>query len=182
MSDDLTDLVERSLAGDAQGVHLLVERLHRPVLSLCLRMMEHRQDAEDTAQETLVRMIRYLGSWDRGRPFVPWVMTIAANRCRTARQRRRALAGVGTVPDEVSVPPEGVGQREISALVESALKELREDYRAAFVLFHLEQMSIEDVSQSLSVPTGTVKTWLHRARKQLAEILRTHGIQPGDAS
>ena len=182
MSDDLTDLVERSLAGDAHGVRLLVERLHRPVLSLCLRMMEHRQDAEDVAQESLVRMIRYLGSWDREREFVPWVMTIAANRCRTARQRRRVLAGVGTVPDEVTVAPEAVGQREISTLVESALQELREDYRAAFVLFHLEHMSIEDVSQALSVPTGTVKTWLHRARKQLADILRTNGVQPGDAS
>lgn len=163
-------------------MRLLVERLHRPVLSLCLRMMEHRQDAEDVAQESLVRMIRYLGSWDRERAFVPWVMAIAANRCRTARQRRRVLAGVGTVPDEVAVPAEAVGQREISTLVGSALQELREDYRAAFVLFHLEHQSIEDVSQALSVPTGTVKTWLHRARKQLAEILRTNGVQPGDAS
>ena len=145
-------------------------------------MMEHRQDAEDVAQESLVRMIRYLGSWDRDRAFIPWVMTIAANRCRTARQQRRVLADVGTVPDEVAVPPDAVGQREISTLVESALQELREDYRAAFVLFHLEHLSIEDVSQALSVPTGTVKTWLHRARKQLAEILRTTGVQPGDAS
>lgn len=182
MSDELTDLVERSLTGDAQGVRLLVERLHRPVLSLCLRMMEHRQDAEDVAQESLVRMVRYLGSWDRTRAFIPWVMTIAANRCRTARQRRRVLAGVGTVPEEVAGRQEATGHREIARLVESALQNLREDYRAAFVLFHLEHLSIEDVSQALAVPAGTVKTWLHRARKQLADILRGHGVQPGDAS
>jgi len=182
VTDDLTELAERCRAGDAIAMRQLVERLHRPVLSLCLRMMAHYQDAEDAAQESLVRMVRYLDGWDRSRAFVPWVMAIAANRCRTARQKRRQQATSQPLVHEVEgrVPAHSNG--DIAPLVQQALQQLRDDYRVAFILFHIENLSIADVSDSLQVPTGTVKVWLHRARKELADILRTLGVQPGDGS
>jgi RNA polymerase sigma-70 factor (ECF subfamily) len=187
VSDDLTALAEQSLAGDASSVRLLVERLHRPVLGLCLRMLAHRQDAEDVAQESLVRMVRYLGTWDRNRPFLPWVLTVAANRCRTAMERRRSQPRARVMSPDMACPAStteagAAGKQEISQIVDLALQQLREEYRMAFILFHLEGMTIDEVCQVLSVPNGTVKTWLHRARKELAEILRANGVEPGDAS
>ncbi len=62
----------------------LVETFRGQVFGLCYRMLRHRQDAEDVAQESFVRALRSLKSWDQKREFLPWLLAIAANRCRTA--------------------------------------------------------------------------------------------------
>ena len=74
----------------------LVERFERQVFALCYRMLGQREDAEDVAQESLVRALRSLRNWDSSRDFVPWLLAIAGNRCRTllaARARRPRPSG-----------------------------------------------------------------------------------------
>ena len=66
----------------------LVDRYRDQVFGLCYRMLGHRQDAEDAAQETFTRALRNLRSWDSNRDFEPWLLAIAGNRCRTALSRR----------------------------------------------------------------------------------------------
>ncbi len=170
------ELVEECLAGADWAMRQLIERFQRPVFVLCLRMLRQRQDAEDVAQESLARMCRHLAKWDRSRELMPWVLAIAANRCRTALEKRLRRA----IP--VDGRPESLadGRREtpeIGEELERALGELREEYRICFTLFYEQQCSLAEISEVLEVPTGTIKTWLHRARKELAEILRARGFQ-----
>lgn len=154
----------------------LVERFERPVFALCLRMLRHRHDAEDVAQESLVRMVKHLGGWDGSRELLPWVLAIAANRCRTALERRSKRPVLAeTLPEPVAPvppPPAGLGEE-----VERALQELREEHRVCFALFYEQELSILEISEIMQVPDGTIKTWLHRARKQLADLLRARGYQ-----
>lgn len=170
------ELVQRCLDGDAEAVRELVQRFERPVYGLCLRMLRHRQDAEDAAQESLVRMCRHLGSWDGSRSLLPWVLAISANRCRTALEKRSRVppSGISAAEPAEHADPES---RDIGEELERALALLREEYRLCFILFYQQELSIIEVSEILAVPEGTVKTWLHRARKQLAESLRTRGYQ-----
>lgn len=175
MSADL-ELVAHCLNGDESALRRLVEQYERPVYALCLRMLGHRQDAEDVAQEALTRMCRHLGSWDGSRPLLPWVLSITANRCRTALERRsRRPVPVAAVPEPSTGPTPDT--TEIAEELQRALGDLREDHRHCFILFYEHELSVADIGEILQVPEGTVKTWLHRARRTLAEQLRARGYQ-----
>lgn len=177
MVEDERELVRRCLSGDADAVRTLVERFEQAVFGLCLRMLRHRQDAEDVAQDSLLRVVRHLGSWDGSRPLLPWVLTVAGNRCRTHLEKRQRLPRtVETLFEPVaadSPPADG-----LAAVLEELLGELREEYRTCFVLHHQGGLGLTEIGQIVGCPEGTVKTWLFRARKELAEKLRARGWDP----
>src|SRR5439155_26890921 len=84
-------LVRRCLQRDPAAIRQLIERFQSEVFGLCVRILAHRQDAEDVCQEVFLRIFRSLHRWDRLRPLRPWVMGITVNRCRpwlTQRARR----------------------------------------------------------------------------------------------
>ena len=91
MNAEIRNLVTLSLADDEVATLQLVQTVRARVFALCFRMLGQRQDAEDVVQETLVRMVRSLRTWDSKREFEPWLLQIAANRCRTflARKQKR---------------------------------------------------------------------------------------------
>lgn len=154
-----------------------VQRFEGLIYSVCLRMLGKREDAEDVAQDVFIRTFRSLHHWDVARPLTPWIVTIAANRCRTALDRRGRLPVVFAVPERnaATVPATG----EIAEELELALGQLRSDYRTCFELFYRDERSIAEIAERLAVPQGTIKTWLHRARKELAEQLERRGVMPG---
>ncbi len=146
-------------------------------------MLRHRQDAEDVAQEALVRAIRHLHTWDTSRSIMPWLMTITANRCRTALSRRKrspVSVDYPIEPTENGAVGRGETNRgEMAEEISIALDELRDEYRECFILFYQQELGCAEISEVLGCPTGTVKTWLHRARQELAERLRRRGITAG---
>lgn len=177
VTEEPMEIAQRCLAGDPKAFREFVEHFERQVFALCLRMLGHRQDAEDTAQESLVRAVRYLGNWNPGQPLTPWVMKIAANRCRTALVKRAKLPvpaeDLGNQLTDSPSPPLGLGEE-----LGRALATLSPNQRACFEMFYLHDLSVGQVADAMSVPEGTVKTWLHRSRKQLAEKLRERGVTP----
>ena len=179
MPSDLQELVGRCLNGDAAAIRGFVEQLQHVVFARCLKMLGDRQEAEDATQETLLRAVRSLHHWDGDRPLLPWVMTIAANRCRTALTRRRDRPIVcAELPEPID--SSGNSGADLGEELERALLELREDYQIAFRLFYLQEWSCVDIGRSLGVPEGTIKTWLHRARKELADRLKRRGVVSDD--
>jgi len=176
---ELRPLVRQCLTGDQGAMLALVERFRGQVFGLCYRMLGQRQDAEDAAQETFVRVLKNLHRWDPGRDFEPWLLAIAGNRCRTAlssRKRRPASDGmVELVPDDA---PDQRAAQHLAEEVQLVLATVRDEYRQAFVLFHQHELSYAEIAKSMSVPLGTVKTWVHRARKDLIGELRRRGALP----
>ncbi len=176
---DESALVEALKAGDPLAPRMLIERFQGLVFGLCYRMMSHRQDAEDATQETFLRAIRGMKRFDAGRPIRPWLLEIAANRCRTAlSQRGRRLGKRGIEPADEPIdprPPSGDFE-DLAGELERALALLRPEYRTVFILFHEQNLSYDEISQVVSRPVGTVKTWLHRARAELAEDLGRRGM------
>jgi len=155
----------------------LVERFRAQVFGLCYRMLGHRQDAEDVTQESFVRALRSLKSWDQEREFLPWLLAIAGNRCRTllsTRSRRpRPTALVDHLSDRSH---QQAGGENLAEEVQLALARIREEYRQAFLLFHQHQMSYAEIGAAMACPLGTVKTWVHRARRELIEQLSQRGV------
>jgi RNA polymerase sigma-70 factor (ECF subfamily) len=177
LPDEVRQLVKRCLAGEQPAMLELVERFQGQVFGLCYRMLGHRQDAEDMAQESFVRALRSLAGWDAEREFAPWLLAIAANRCRSLlgvrMNRPRAGPLVEELPDR---RPDPRGESSLSEEVDLALGRIREEYRRAFLLFHEQEMSYADIAVALDCPLGTVKTWVHRARRELARLLAERGV------
>ena len=170
-------LVERCMAGDESAMRRFVQRFEGLVYGLCLRMLRRREDAEDAAQDIFLRTFRSLHRWDSDRPLTPWLVAIAANRCRTALDRRSRQPVAAVLPDQVG--EEIAGGRDLAEELQLALDGLRPDYRRCFELFYQAELSVAEVGEELGVPQGTVKTWLHRARKELVEHLERRGVTPG---
>jgi len=180
LSSDVRSLVTASLAGDDGALQSLVERFRARVYGLCFRMLGHRQDAEDATQESLVRAVRGLSHWDETREFTPWLLTIAANRCRTrlaAKSKRRAPTS--DVEHLVDTRPDLLRARQTAEEVSAVLDLLRDDHRRAFVSFHVEGQSYAEIAEACNVPLGTIKTWVHRARREMAMKLRERGFAEG---
>ncbi|QGJ69502.1 RNA polymerase subunit sigma [Planctomycetales bacterium 10988] len=170
-------LIDQCIAGEERAVRALIEEYQPMVFGLCLRMLRHRQDAEDVTQESLLRAIRALSRWDRSRPFIPWLLAIAGNRCRThlAKRKRTGIPSelVEEVPDG---RPNWQAADHLAEEMNEALSGIREEYRQAFLFYHEYEMSYAEISEALDCPLGTVKTWVHRARRELIAKLRRRGI------
>ena len=173
---DELDLVDRSLAGEARAIESLVERFQADVFGLCVRLLHHRQDAEDVTQEVFLRVFRSLHRWDRTRPLRPWVMGIAVNRCRTWMGRKAKRPEPVDYMAEVPAKDTTDDSAELTAEIRSGLSRLRAEYRTVFVLFHEQGESYENIAGQVGRPVGTIKTWLHRARAELLEYLRSRGF------
>lgn len=181
MSDDV-ELVRGCLRGEESSLREFVSRFQNSLFGLCFRMLSHRQDAEDVVQEVFLRAFRSLHHWDPVRPLHPWLFTIAVNCCRTSltnRAKREKHLEFTENWQDLTPPPGQVGWAEE---LQQGIARLRDEYRTCFTLFYSQELSCEEIGRIMGCPEGTVKTWLFRARKELAAYLKQRGYVPLDPS
>jgi RNA polymerase sigma-70 factor (ECF subfamily) len=189
------ELVELALAGSEEAFRLLVVRYERPLFSLVVRMVRDAALAEDLAQEAFVRAFRALRHFDRSRKFSSWLFKIAHN-LTIDHLRRRTLdtesletplgSGDGErtlesklADDDALQPDRYVEQGDLTVALERAIAALRPEYREVILLRFVEGLAYQEIAEILSVPLGTVKTNIHRARKELAVVLGREGWGAG---
>lgn len=186
------ELVRLALAGSAEASETLVRRFERPVYNLIVRMVRNEATAEDLTQDTFLKMFRALASYKQDLRFSSWLLRIAHNTTIDyLRQRRMLTVGptedldgeehdpLDALPDVDAISPEQSSvRRELASAVDQALDRLRPDFRAVVVLRYQEGLDYQEIAQVLGVPLGTVKTFLHRARRQLARELGAAGWGP----
>jgi RNA polymerase sigma-70 factor (ECF subfamily) len=126
-----------------------------------------------------LKAYRSLSTFDRNRRLSSWLLRIANNAAIDALRRRRAerLSPLSTDP-EVPAPPDPVETAALGNALTTALAHLRAEWRAAIVLRYQEDCSYEEIAEILGIPEGTAKTFVHRARKQMARALEAAGWRP----
>lgn len=179
-------LVSEALGGSQSAFEQIVRRYQRPVLSLIVRMTGDRALAEDLAQETFVKAFRHLKRFDRSRRFSSWLFRIAHNTTldtlRKVRPEVLALDGLhdGDPQRELAAAPlpDLVEQAALGAALNQALQSLRPEYRAAIALRYDQDLRFDEIGHILGVPEVTARTYVHRARKELARSLTLAGWTP----
>jgi RNA polymerase sigma-70 factor (ECF subfamily) len=185
---DALDLwaVQSTLSGNPAAFEEIVKRYTPLLYSLAYRLLGQGEEAEDAVQEILEKAFRSLPSFRISKRFFPWLYTIGLNHLRSMerrRKRRSRLKILTTQPQRVleSVASEQgnpVRQSELKEgerLAQEALDGLRVEYREVFVLRQVQGLSVQEVAEVLQIPEGTVKTHLHRARKQIIGFLSRKG-------
>ena len=190
-------VVAAALAGRTEASEELVRRYERPIYGLIARMVRDEAQAEDLTQDTFVKMFRALGRFDPAMRFSSWLFRIAHNTAIDYLRQRRLLVStpiedpdnesdpLASLPDPSAISPERSAQRaELAEAVDRALDRVRPDYRAVLVLRYQEGLEYQDIAEVLGAPLGTVKTFLHRARRDLARELAAAGwgLKPGSAA
>lgn len=178
---ELLDGIAARREGAFEG---LVESHADRLFTLAWRLTGSREDAEELAQDALVRAHRMLyGGYSAARvrelKLRPWLSTIVLNAARNRRRRRRpdhsieALSEAGR-PETASTepgPPTLAERGELATLLEAALQQLPEVQRAAVVLRMVEGLSYDEAANALGRPAGTVKSDVHRGLRRLRELL-----------
>ena len=182
------EVVEHARDGRESAYRELVRRYQRPVFSLIYRMVRDRELAEDLSQETFVKVLNAI---DRYRPefkFSSWVFKIA-NNAAIDHLRRKALdtlsldggpdattaerveATALQIGDTTESPLDELEARELGSAIERAIGKLRPEYQTCIILRHVEGRPYDEIADILGLPLGTVKTYIHRARAELRELL-----------
>ena len=182
------ELVTRAQQGSEKAYHELLGRFERPVFSIIYRMIRDREQAEDLAQETFVRVFNNIDRYDPRYKFSSWIFKIATNLTidwirrkevdtvsidgsRNALSADEIEATTITVVSRDENPEQLLEAKQLGSEIETAIGKLRPEYRAAILLRHVDGREYQEIAEILSLPLGTVKTYIHRGRNELREHL-----------
>ena len=189
-SDTRSDeaLVVAHRAGDANALRIIIERYQGELHGFLTRLVGSRTGADDVFQEAFLQVHLSADSFDEERRFKPWLYTIAANKGRDflRRQKRRAAVSLdapvrssgGSVGDASLIdligdgsdsPSSSLESRDEASIVKVVVDELPAHFREILLLAYFQKMSYAQISDSLSIPLGTVKSRLHASVACFAE-------------
>lgn len=178
--DTYTDqqLIRRLQMGEHEALGTLYERYQDLVYRTALATTHDQRAAEDILQECFMRLHRYVDSIDPQRPLKPWLYRVTLNLVYDWSARRRwtqpiadLLEWFADLPAAFPTPDRRTEEKEIVRLVREVVAELPTPHRHVVVLYYLEHLSVEEISQVLEVPEGTVKSRLFYARERLRASL-----------
>lgn len=163
---------------DPEKFEQLILPLEKKVYFTCLQLMGNREDAEDCAQEALLKAYRNFSSFKGQSKFSTWLYTVVTRVCLDALRRRKEVFSLDEMLEEGYEPSSGeaeaylkLEEKERKALLQEALREIPPDFRLALVMIDLQGLSYQETAGILSLPEGTVKSRLYRARKMLQGLL-----------
>jgi RNA polymerase sigma factor (sigma-70 family) len=182
MSDTDREIIQRVLDGDVRSFGFLVDKHKAKAMTLAIRILKNREDAEEALQDAFVRVFRGLSSFEWKSSFSTWLYRIVYNTCATAFGKRNGKHNLSLdvvdedgprieiVSDEL-LPDMRLESDEFSKIVYEEVEKLPVVYGSTFTLFTIQDMSYEEIVQVTGLPLGTVKARLFRARTMLREAI-----------
>ncbi|MCX7838010.1 MAG: RNA polymerase sigma factor [Anaerolineae bacterium] len=174
-SDEL--LLSRYKQGDARAFRELMERYAPSIYNLACRFLRDPMEAENVTQETFLRVMLSLGRLRLDLPFKPYLFRIAINLCRDVARKKRVLTFTDLDSSDDSSDSnfaydapevwERLTDAELAARVNTALADLPPPYQIVLLLRYGEDLSYEEIAQTLDLPLNTVRTHLRRAKQRL---------------
>ncbi len=178
------ELIVRATRGDEAAFRTLLTKYERAVFNICLRMVRNREQAEDLAQDAFMKVFSMLDRYNPSYAFSSWLFKITSNLCIDSIRKRK----LDTLPLDQPIqsaagefarqyespednPEKKMMSRELVARLQEAIEGLPPHYRIMILLRHQQDLSYEEIAETLDVPLGTVKARIHRAREMLRNRL-----------
>lgn len=181
IEDPDDELLGRVARGDAAAIQTMVARKLPRVLNLAARLLGDPVEAEDVAQEAMLRVWKQAGKWKPGQArFDTWLYRVSINLCYD-RLRRRRETPVETVPDMVDdgpAPDRGLLAAETGDRVQKVLMRLPERQREAIVLCHYQELGNIEAAQLMGISVEALESLLSRARRTLRAALGDLASRP----
>jgi RNA polymerase sigma-70 factor (ECF subfamily) len=188
-----TELARRLMSGDAAAFDRFVEHFRSKIFQYSWLMCGHREDAEEVAQEALLKVFQNFDQLKEPERVRPWVFRIAKNECLMKRRKStfapdRELSLDELMPakshedghmklqiaDWSVLPDDQLLQSEMKGMLTQAIRELPEIYRSVILLRDMEELSTQETAKILDLTEDSVKTRVHRARLALRQKLDQH--------
>jgi RNA polymerase sigma-70 factor, ECF subfamily len=177
--------IKQVLKGDQSAYGEIVEIYKDKVFQLCYRILGNRHEAEDMAQEAFIRAYVNISSFNIDLKFSTWLYRIATNLCIDRIRKKKpdyyldaevsgtdGLTMYSQVASDTVLPEDEVESLELQETIQREITKLPEKYRSVIVLKYIEELSLNEISEILDIPLGTVKTRIHRGREALRHQLR----------
>ena len=178
-------LIARIQAGEGELFYELVRPYERRVYGAALAILRNDADAEDAAQDAMVKAFANLHQFRAESRFSTWLIQISVNQALMCRRRRRTVvmesiegrtdSEKGYVPKDFAdwreIPSEALERKEVRNRLVEALAQLDRKYREVFVMRDVEHLNIQETAQALGISAASVKTRLLRARLMLRDLL-----------
>ncbi len=180
-----SEIIQRVIEGDQRAYAELVDRHKDKAMTLAVRMLKNRSEAEEALQDAFVRAYRALPSFEKKSSFSTWFYRIVFNVCSSVLNKRGSnnfLSIDGENDDEIKIeiqsaddePDVELESKEFSEIVRSEISTMEESYASILTMFFLQEMSYEEIISVTGLPLGTVKNRLFRARIQLRSAVLRH--------
>lgn len=180
----VNERIKQVLKGDQEAFGDIVELYKDRLFQLSYRMLGNRHEAEDIAQEAFVRAYINIHSFNLNRKFSTWIYRIATNLCIDRIRKKKpdyfldaevsgteGLTMYSKIAAEGKSPDKEVETMELQEIVQREILRLPDKYRTVIVLRYMDELSLNEISEILEIPLGTVKTRVHRGREALRKQL-----------
>ncbi len=168
-------LIRRSLEGDMQAFRWLITKHQGLVAHVVRRVIPDQMAAEEVCQDVFLKVYDKLDTFKGEAKFTTWLVTIAYRTSLNFAKKKKTRTESIDEKFDLASPEvnDALEKKELRAGIELAIKKLPAQYREVITLFHLEEMSYQDVADITGMPVGTVKNYLFRGRKALKELLQS---------
>jgi len=188
---NLTDsqMVDRVLSGDTNAFGSIIKNTERMVAQIVFKMIPNPEDRKDMAQDIYLKAFKKLRSFKFESKLSTWIAQIGYNTCLDYLRKKKMILtgniyeeneGGYAMPDMVNNKFSGTSemetdnfmlQKDLSVILKTEIDKLSPDYKMMITLYHNEELSYEEIGQITGMPSGTVKSYLFRARKTLKDSL-----------
>lgn len=185
MDEMIRDRIKQVKRGDQSAFEDVVSFFQNKIYQHCFRMLGNAHEAEDIAQEAFIRAYVNIHSFDDRRKFSTWLYRIATNLTIDRLRKRKpdhyldaevkgteGLDMYSQLADQGRLPEEEVEGLELQRYIQYEISKLPPKYRSIIMLRYIEEFSLQEISEILDIPLGTVKTRIHRGREALRKKLR----------
>ncbi|GKV55047.1 ECF RNA polymerase sigma factor SigW [Sporosarcina sp. NCCP-2222] len=180
MDELVNKRINEVLKGNHEAFEEIVTMFQHRLYQVCYRMLGNRQEAEDIAQEAFVRAYVNIHTYDQKRKFSTWLFRIATNLCIDRIRKKKpdyyldaevpgteGLNMYSQIAATGDLPEEEVEKMETQERIQYEIGRLPDKYRSVIILRYMEELPLQEISDILELPLGTVKTRVHRGREAL---------------
>jgi RNA polymerase sigma factor (sigma-70 family) len=173
-NDEDLAVIDRILAGERDLYAGLVDRYKSYTFTIAMKILQNRPEAEEAAQDAFIKAFHHLKGFNRQSKFSTWLYSIAFNTAISyKRKHRQQFQSIENAVIEYSPDAEGALEKtDRKKFLNLAMGKLNEADRTALTLFYLQEFSLEEIAEIMSMQANTIKVRIHRARQRVADELK----------